>query len=143
MSLPSIEAAIQLAALHHHGQRDKLGEPYIYHPLRVMLAVRGHTRRVVAVLHDTLEDTLLTMEDLRSRDYPDDVLWALDALTRRAGEDYAFYIRRCKAHPTARVVKLADLADHLSPDRIHGIDSNKQAQYRAAQQILQEAETTE
>ena len=78
----------------HRGQRDKAGEPYILHPLRVMHAVCGFHERMAAVLHDVVEDTSVTLDELRRRGFPQAVVAAIDALSRRAGEPYLAFIDR-------------------------------------------------
>jgi hypothetical protein len=112
-----LETAIRLAAAAHAGQTDKGGAPYITHPLRLMAAVDGDAAQIVAVLHDVVEDTPVTVEDLRREGFGKEVLAAVDCVTHRRGEPYADYVARCKANPVARRVKLADLADNSRPDR--------------------------
>ncbi len=115
--MPSIEKALQIAARAHEGQQDKHGQPYILHPLRVMNAVDDETAKVVAVLHDVVEDTSVTAEDLRREGFDEAVLAAVECLTHRHGETYADYVVRCKADSIARRVKLADLEDNSRPSR--------------------------
>jgi (p)ppGpp synthase/HD superfamily hydrolase len=136
---PTIEDAILLAAQAHRGQVDKAGEPYILHPLRVMLRLKDEAGRIAAVLHDVLEDAGVTIEFLRERGYSEEVLRALDALTRRPGESYAGFIERAAADPLARRVKLADLADNLDASRLPEITPKAReriARYQAAWERL-------
>ncbi|MDQ3702243.1 MAG: HD domain-containing protein [Chloroflexota bacterium] len=116
---PGLEDALLLAAEAHRGQvyPSQTGEPYILHPLRVMLRLESETERVAALLHDVVEDTPTTLTDLRRLGYPDDVVAAVDRLTRRDGETYEAYIERIAGDPLARRVKLADLADNLDNNR--------------------------
>jgi (p)ppGpp synthase/HD superfamily hydrolase len=123
--MATIEKALQIAARAHEGQKDKEGLPYILHPLRVMHAVQGEDARVVAVLHDVVEDTAVTVEDLRQAGFSERILSALLLVTHRKDEPYADYVVRCKADDVARRVKLADLEDNsrlprtiLRPDRL-------------------------
>ncbi len=116
--MPTLEDAIMLATRAHAGQTDRYGVPYILHPLRLMLRCSEETARIVAILHDVLEDTPLTLENLRAQGYPDSVLDALDRLTRRDGEAYDDYIERLAPHPLARQVKLLDLEDNMDLRRI-------------------------
>src|SRR5688572_28315113 len=92
----SIEDAIALAAQAHAGQQDKNGQPYILHPLRVMLAMAPDDTegQIVAVLHDVLEDTAITDDDLLKQGYPLHIVTALRALTHRPGEPYMEYVDR-------------------------------------------------
>ena len=115
--IPTLEDAIALAAHAHRGQVDKGGQPYILHVLRVMLRQEDETARLAAVLHDVLEDTQVTLADLRSAGYSEPVCAAVDCLTRRSGETYEEMIERVATNPLARQVKLADLADNLDPNR--------------------------
>jgi (p)ppGpp synthase/HD superfamily hydrolase len=136
---PTIEDAIVLAAQSHRGQVDKAGAPYILHPLRVMLRLKGEADRIAAVLHDVIEDTRITEEFLREQGYREEVLRALDALTRREGESYADFIERVAGNPLARRVKLADLADNLDASRLPEIthkDRERLARYQAAWERL-------
>src|SRR5258708_5729649 len=116
---PTLEDAIALAARWHRGQSypSVQREPFILHPLRVMLQVDSDVARIVAVLHDVLEDTACTVDDLRRAGYSERVIAALDRLTRRDGEAYETYIERLLVDALARQVKLADLADNLANNR--------------------------
>jgi hypothetical protein len=108
---------LQIAAKAHEGQRDKEGQPYILHPLRVMMAVEGEEAKVVAVLHDVVEDTSVTLDDLRQAGFTERVLAAVACVTHRKNEPYADYVVRCKGDDIARRVKLADLQDNTRLDR--------------------------
>ena len=78
--MPTIERAIEIAATAHAGQRDKAGQPYIFHPLRVMLRVYGAHEQMAAVLHDVVEDTSVTLDNLAQEGFPSEVLRAIAAL---------------------------------------------------------------
>ena len=116
--MATIEKALQIAARAHEGQKDKEGLPYILHPLRVMHAVEGEEARIVAVLHDVVEDTSVTPDDLRAAGFGERVLAAVQCVTHSRSEPYADYVIRCKANDVARQVKLADLADNSRLDRV-------------------------
>jgi len=109
--------AISWACEAHDGQVDKADQPYILHALRVMQSQPDEDARIAAVLHDTLEDgdkfDLVDVADYFGADVHD----AVDALTRREGEDYFAYIDRCYANQIARRVKIADLKDNMNPAR--------------------------
>jgi GTP diphosphokinase / guanosine-3',5'-bis(diphosphate) 3'-diphosphatase len=108
--------AIALAATAHQHQVDKSGEPYVLHPLRVMLAVREQGYRVevqaAAVLHDVVEDAPVTLDDVAALDPA--VAALVDAVTRRPTEPYLDFIRRAASNPEARAIKLADVSDNRS-----------------------------
>ena len=112
-----LDRAIQIAAKAHEGQTDKDGAPYILHPLAVMSRVDGLTAKIVAVMHDVVEDTSVTMEDLRRAGFGRDVLEPLALVTHAKTEPYAEYVIRCKANPIARAVKLADLTENSRIER--------------------------
>ena len=133
--MPTLEDALELAVRAHRGQRDKAGQPYILHPLRVMARLDTETERMVALLHDVVEDTPYTLERLRELGYGEDVLGALERLTKAEGEDYAAFIERVRPHPLARRVKLADLEDNMDVRRLPAVtakDAERLARYRAA-----------
>lgn len=111
--MPTLEEAIALAAQAHRGQVDKAGQPYVLHLLRVMFRVETEQERIVAVLHDLVEDTSYTFDDLRALGYPAEIVEALDRVTRRPEESYEQFVERAAANPVSRRVKLADLEDNM------------------------------
>jgi (p)ppGpp synthase/HD superfamily hydrolase len=127
---PNLEDAIELALRAHRGQMDKAGQPYILHPLRVMLSLATEVERMVGVLHDVVEDTRekpcaedrITFEKLREWGYPEAVVEAIERLTKLPEEEgeagYARFVERVKGNALARRVKLADLADNLDVSRL-------------------------
>jgi len=119
--VPSLEEAIILAANAHRGQKDKAGAPYILHPLRLMMQMKSETERIAAVLHDLIEDTACSLEELSKAGYSQEILDALDCLTRRHDETYSAFIDRVKENPLAVKVKLADLEDNLNIKRFKNI----------------------
>ena len=135
MQFPTIEDALALAAQAHKGQVDKAGQPYILHPIRLMLNVPDEAARIVALLHDVVEDTPITIEELRAAGYSEEILAALDCVTRRTTETYEEFIERIIPNPLARRVKLADLADNMDLSRIKNVTEKDHARierYRAA-----------
>jgi (p)ppGpp synthase/HD superfamily hydrolase len=117
--MATLERAIAIAAEAHRGQVDKAGEPYLLHPLRVMLRVAGQPERLVAMLHDVVEDHPdWTLDRLRAEGFPEEIVRAVDHLTKREGEPYEAAIERAAADPLARRVKLADLEDNMRLARI-------------------------
>src|SRR4051812_35759229 len=124
--MATIEKALQIAAKAHEGQRDKEGLPYILHPLRVMSLVQGEDAQVVAILHDVIEDTTVTANDLMRAGFGEALVATVLCVTHRKDEPYVEYVLRCKGNEVARRVKLADLEDNtrlsrtiLRPDRLH------------------------
>jgi (p)ppGpp synthase/HD superfamily hydrolase len=133
--MPTIEDAIALATEAHRGQTRPDGGPYILHPLRVMLSLLDELDQVAAVLHDVVEDTSITLDDLRRRGYDAEVIEVVDRLTRREGESYEQFIERIAPHPRARRIKLADLADNMDVRRLRTFearDCERMARYHRA-----------
>jgi (p)ppGpp synthase/HD superfamily hydrolase len=142
--MPTLERALALAATAHAGQTDKAGAPYVLHLVRVMLAQATPEARIVAVLHDLVEDTAHTFDDLRAEGFSETVLAALDGVTRRAGESYDAFIRRAGAHDLTRAVKLADLEDNMDVTRLDTVgpeDAERLAKYLRAWRYLRAVET--
>lgn len=117
-----LERAIQIATEAHAGQMGKDESPYILHPLRLMLKMSTDEERIVAVLHDVVEDTSVTFEDLRREGFSEAVLEVVRLLTHEAEISYEDYVERLKPHPLARKVKLADLEDNSDIRRLSGIE---------------------
>ncbi|WP_091528589.1 HD domain-containing protein [Microlunatus soli] len=119
----SVDRAIAIATQAHRGQTDKSGEPYIGHPERVAdrLAEDDHDGRVVAWLHDVVEDTDVTADDLAA-DFDAAIVAAVVALTRVEKDEPDDYYRRVRADPLALRVKFADIADNTDPARVARLD---------------------
>jgi (p)ppGpp synthase/HD superfamily hydrolase len=137
--MSSFERAIGIAAEAHQGQKDKAGEPYILHSLRVMLRMSTRDERIAAVLHDLLEDTPWTRHDLAREGFTETVIEAVEALTRHPHESYDVFLARVASNPIAIRVKLADLADNLDESRIvqpTDRDRRRMAKYDSARTFL-------
>ena len=113
-----LQRAIAIAAKAHEGQVDKAGNPYLDHPLAVMENVNSLDQKIVAVLHDAVEDSELTLEQLRSEGFPEVLVSAIEAITKIEGEAYATYLERVIANPIALRVKIADVTHNLDLRRI-------------------------
>jgi len=114
----TLERAIAIAATAHAGQVDKGGAPYILHPLKVMLRMSSLEERIVAVLHDVVEDCGISLEDLRKEGFSEEVLSAIESVTKVPGESYEDFVERAAQNPIGRVVKLADLDENSDLSRI-------------------------
>lgn len=136
----NLNRAIAIAAEAHAGQTDKAGAPYILHPLRVMLKMTTDDERIVAALHDVVEDCPdWTFDRLRAEGFSERVLAGLDGVTRRKGEAYLDFIRRAGSHWLSRTVKWADLLDNMDTSRLKEMtreDVKRQDRYREALGIL-------
>lgn len=118
MNVFTIEDAIAFASNAHKGQLDKCGEPYILHPIRVMLSLNNKIERIVALLHDVIEDTDVTKTIIKF-EFGKVVADAVDAMSKREGETYEDYLKRCASNPIALNVKRADISDNISPLRLY------------------------
>lgn len=110
--------AIEMAVKAHRGVLNRDGTPYILHPLRLMMRAKGYADQIVAVLHDTIEDTPLTLQDLTEAGFPAEIVLAVDALTKREGEGYEGFIERIALNSLAVRVKLLDLYDNIDVTRL-------------------------
>ena len=120
--MSALKTATSIAKRAHRGQTRKWGgHAYFTHPQAVSDAVTGKDAKVVALLHDVVEDTTVMLDDLR-QDFNENIVEAVDAISKREGERYWDYIARVKANKLATKVKLADLKHNLStlPER-HGL----------------------
>ncbi|MEO0591017.1 MAG: GTP pyrophosphokinase [Pseudomonadota bacterium] len=115
----NLERAIEIAVAAHKGARDKGGQPYILHPLRLMMAMPDDAHKTVAVLHDVVEDSDWTFEALADEGFTPEIIAALQSVTRtNRYEPYMDFAARAKADPIGRVVKIADITDNLDVTRI-------------------------
>jgi (p)ppGpp synthase/HD superfamily hydrolase len=129
--MATLEQAIAIAVKSHSGQVDKAGEPYILHPLRVMFSLNTESERIAGVLHDVVEDSQVSIEDLIACGFSKEVIDAIKAVTKRPEEEnsdegYQNFVARAAANPIARRVKIADLRDNMDVTRLGDI-SDKDA----------------
>lgn len=116
-----IEKALRIAAEAHAGQTDKAGAAYILHPMRVADRCCAAEEKIVALLHDVLEDTPVTPERLLAEGFPQSIVRSVLAVTRNSGETYEAFIERCALDPVGRAVKLRDLEDNMDITRLPSI----------------------
>ena len=140
---PMIEKALKIAYDAHHGQTDKIGVPYIYHPIAVAEQMDTEDEIITALLHDVIEDTKVTLADLEREGFPPAVLEAINLLTHQSGMDYSHYLVNCVAkNPLSLRVKYADLAHNSDPARIARLpkkDTERcRKKYSSAIQLLNE-----
>ena len=131
--------AMNLAYTAHHGQFDKGGVPYIFHPIHLAERMDDEISTCVALLHDTVEGTDVTLEQLAG-EFPREVVDAVRLLTHPEGVEYFDYVRAIRQNPIAVKVKLADLAHNGDPKRIsnQGNAEKRRAKYAVARKILTE-----
>ncbi len=135
-----LNKAIVLAATYHDHQKDKAGQPYILHPLRIMMQAETIEEKIVAVLHDIIEDTFIRLRDLKLHGFSEYIIRALDCLTKRDDETYFDFIRRISENELATKIKILDLKDNMNLDRLPEVtieDLNRQVRYRKALEILE------
>lgn len=116
--MATIEKAVEIAAKAHAGVKDKQGQPYLLHPIRVMMGVEGEPTQIVAVLHDVVEDTDITLDDIRAEGFSDEVIEALALVTHDKDQPYTDYVIACRGNEIARQVKLSDLRDNTNLSRL-------------------------
>ena len=133
------EKAYEIAKKAHLGQIDKAGEDYIKHPKKVASFVKTDEEKAVAYLHDIIEDTELTLEDLREYGFSEGILKAVDVITKKKGQDYQTYLNSVKENKLARVVKLADFRHNSDLTRLINItekDIERKEKYQKAIDFL-------
>ena len=135
--------AMDIAYHAHHGQVDKAGVPYIFHPMHLAEQMEDELTCCVALLHDTVEDTDVTLEQLAAQ-FPSEVVEAVQLLTHTQGTTYFDYVRKIRTNPIATKVKLADLQHNSDETRFAGMDvspekiSYLRSKYAKAKAILLE-----
>jgi (p)ppGpp synthase/HD superfamily hydrolase len=139
----TLARAAEIAQEVHLHQRDKGGAPYIGHPLRVASACKSDDAKIVALLHDVVEDGASqgwSFDRLRTEGFGEAIIAALESVTKRPGEDYQSFVLRAKANILGREVKLADIADNMDLRRIPDPSAKDLARiekYRQAKLLLQ------
>ena len=114
--------ALRISFNAHKNQLDKSGMPYVYHPFHVAEQMKDEYSTCVALLHDVVEDTDITLDELKSNGFPDEVIEALSLMTHSDDVPYLDYIRALKDNPLARKVKMADLAHNSDLSRLDVVD---------------------
>lgn len=138
----TVDDARALATAAHRGQVDKAGKPYIDHPRTVAELLEPHGEYAVMAgwLHDVVEDSDVTLDQLAEMGFPAEVVAAVDAVTRREGETYMDLIRRATADPIGRLVKLADNATNSDEARLALLDEvtadRLRRKYATAREVL-------
>ena len=136
---PLTKKAMQFCFAAHKEQTDKSGLPYVFHPFHLAEQMADELTAAAALLHDVVEDTPYTLDDLRSQGFPETVIAALELLTHREGVSYFDYVAAIKLNPIARQVKMADLRHNSDLTRLDVVDSKALARvekYKKALEIL-------
>lgn len=139
--MSDLDKAVAIAVRAHAGQTDKYGQPYILHPIRVMMRMQTGTERIVALLHDVVEHSGISREDLRAEGFDGEVIEAVALLTKNPDQSYTDYVTRLAHNSLARAVKLSDLEDNMDLKRIASLseaDNKLLQKYHWAWQFLSE-----
>lgn len=139
---PNTKKALKLCFEAHKTQTDKSGLPYVFHPYHVAEQMPDEKTTIVALLHDVMEDTSYTLQDIRDLGFDKDVLDALALLTHSKGVPYMDYVVGIKENEIARTVKLADLRHNSDMTRLDEIDETalkRVEKYEAAMRLLSES----
>lgn len=127
--------AITIACEVHQGQSNINGEPYILHPLRLLIKAKSNEERIIAVLHDVIEKSNISLADLKNKGFDQNIISSIDSLSRRRSESYIDYIGRLMQNKISVKIKLFDLADNIkihSENNDNGIYDAKIDQYKYA-----------
>ena len=130
-----LHKAIIIACEAHQGQSSINGEPYILHPLRLLIKAKSNEERIIAILHDVIEKTNISLADLKNKGFDQNIISSIDSLSRRRGESYVDYIGRLMQNRISVKIKLLDLADNIkmhSENNENGIHDVKINQYKNA-----------
>ena len=140
MSKERVAEAFYFMMSAHKGQVDKNGEVYALHPIRISLVFTDWRLRVIALLHDVIEDTDYAIKDLPISLKSPEIVDAIEAITHRKDEPYLKYIDRVKENTLARAVKIKDIRDNLLPSRLDdlplGVQQRLRNKYAKALHIL-------
>ena len=131
--------ALFLCISKHIKQKDKAGKCYIFHPLKVMSRVKGYKCKIVALLHDIVEDTDCTREDLKKYGLTNEIITAIDCLTKNKNLEYQEYIDKIKNCEIARKVKIEDLKHNMDLKRLKIVedkDRKRVEKYKMALEML-------
>lgn len=138
-NLTILEKSLKIALEGHSGQKDKSGKPYILHPLRLMSKAGSEEEQITALLHDVVEDSAYTFDDLIIEGIPQNIIDSLECLTKREGEKYNSFISRILENKLAVKVKLLDIEDNINTLRLEKLtdeDLKRVAKYHKAWHIL-------
>jgi (p)ppGpp synthase/HD superfamily hydrolase len=116
--MATLQRALEIAVEAHKNQKQKDGTPYALHPIRLSLSLTTEEQKIVALLHDVVEDTEWTFEDLEREGFSGTIMAALRLLTHNDGSPYDEYVERLASNPLARAIKMADLTDNMDFKRI-------------------------
>lgn len=127
--------AFLLCMVKHWKQKDKAGKRYVWHPIHVMINVKGYNEKIVALLHDIVEDTEVTIPDLKNLKFSKEVIEAVDVITKKKDQEYFSYLKSIKDNSIAKKVKIEDLKHNSDLKRLRSItqkDIDRATKYKKA-----------
>lgn len=127
--------AFLLCMVKHWKQKDKAGKRYVWHPIHVMINVKGYNEKIVALLHDIVEDTEITVPDLKNLKFSKEVIEAVDVITKKKDQEYFSYLKSIKDNSIAKKVKIEDLKHNSDLKRLRSItqkDIDRAIRYKKA-----------
>ena len=134
--MASLQRAIEIAVEAHKGQTDKAGMPYILHPLRLMFQMKTDNEKIAAVLHDVVEDSDWALDDLKKEKFNNEVIEAVNLLTRDDNDSYDEFVQKAASNPISKAVKIADITDNLDLGRISKMTEKDIDRVKKYQRIL-------
>ena len=127
--------AFLLCMVKHWKQKDKAGKRYVWHPIHVMMNVKGYNEKIVALLHDIIEDTDVTIPDLKNLKFSKEVVEAVDVISKKKEQEYFSYLKSIKDNSIAKKVKIEDLKHNSDLKRLRSIsqkDIERAIKYKKA-----------
>jgi putative GTP diphosphokinase len=127
--------AFLLCMVKHWKQKDKAGKRYVWHPIHVMINVKGYNEKIVALLHDIVEDTEVTVPDLKNLKFSKEVIEAVDVITKKKDQEYFSYLKSIRDNSIAKKVKIEDLKHNSDLKRLRSItqkDIDRAIKYKKA-----------
>ena len=140
--MATIGRAIEIAVEAHKGQKDKAGMPYVLHPLRLMFKMESNNEKIAALLHDVVEDSDWTLDDLKKEGFNSDVIEAVSLLTRDEKDSYDEFVQKTVSNPISKNVKIADINDNLDLNRLNVIMDKDIARIKKYHRILKSITNT-
>jgi len=134
--MSTLQRAIEIAVEAHKDQKDKADMPYILHPLRLMFQMKTDNEKIAAVLHDVVEDSNWTVVDLKKENFNNEVIEAVNLLTRDDNDSYDEFVQKAASNPISKAVKIADITDNLDLGRISKMTEKDIDRVKKYQRIL-------
>ena len=137
--MSTLDKAISIACGAHSGQVDKAGQPYILHPLKLMMMFTDNSERIVAILHDVVEDSDMSLDDLKDAGFSNEIVNAISCLSKKNNEPYIDFIMRIKKNNLARKIKIEDIKHNMDLTRLDSItekDMARLGKYHNALSVL-------